>query len=117
MPGHELKRNPSRLSSLLKSLPGKAAAVLRSPLWHRRVAWAMGGLVLLWALAYALVPVVLKSQLEKAVSQKLGRQLTVGAVDFRPWSLELTLSDLVIAKAGSLAWGWKTACFPQGRPS
>lgn len=103
MPGHELKRNPSRLSSLLKSLPGKAAAELRSPLWHRRAAWAMGGLVLLWVLAYALVPVVLKSQLEKAVFEKLGRQLTVGAVDFRPWSLELTLSDLVIAKAGSPA--------------
>lgn len=63
----------------------------------------MGGLVLLWALAYALVPVVLKSQLEKAVFEKLGRQLTVGAVDFRPWSLELTLSDLVIAKASSPA--------------
>ncbi|MDI1270178.1 MAG: hypothetical protein PSV40_13925 [Polaromonas sp.] len=94
--------------------------MLRSPLWHRRAAWAMGGLVLLWVLAYALVPVVLKSQLEKAVFEKLGRQLTVGAVDFRPWSMELTLSDLVIAKAGSPAApgvGRKTACFPQGRPS
>lgn len=51
--------------------------------------------------ADALVPVALKSQLEKAVSEKLGRQVTVGAVDFRPWSLELTLRDLAIAKAAS----------------
>ncbi|WP_341918579.1 DUF748 domain-containing protein [Polaromonas sp. YR568] len=75
--------------------------MLRSPRWHRRAAWAVGSLLLLWVLAYALVPVVLKSQLEKSVSEKLGRQLTVGAVDFRPWSLELTLSDLAIAKAGN----------------
>ena len=100
MLGHELKRNPSRLSSLFKSLPHKAEALLRSPRWHRRAAWAVGSLLVLWALAYALVPVVLKSQLEKAVSEKLGRQVTVGAVDFRPWSLELTLSELAIAKAG-----------------
>ena len=103
MPGHEMKRNFSRLPSVLKSLPGKAESVLRSPRWHRRAAWAVGGLLLLWALAYALVPVVLKSQLEKMASQKLGRPVTVGAVDFRPWSLELTLRDLAIAKAGSPA--------------
>ncbi|MDI1275797.1 DUF748 domain-containing protein [Polaromonas sp.] len=61
----------------------------------------MGSLLLLWALAYALVPMLLKWQLEKTGSEKLGRQVTVGAVDFRPWSLELTLHDLAIAKAGA----------------
>lgn len=101
MPGNELKRKLSQLPGLFKSLPGKAEGVLRSPRWHRRAAWAVGGLLLLWALAYAVVPVVLKSQLEKRASEKLGRQVTVGAVDFHPWSLELTLSDLVIAKAGT----------------
>ncbi|WP_341916087.1 DUF748 domain-containing protein [Polaromonas sp. YR568] len=75
--------------------------MLRSPRWHRRAAWALVGLLLFWALAYALVPLVLKSQLEKVVSEKLGRQFTVGAVDFRPWSLELTLRDLAIAKAAN----------------
>jgi hypothetical protein len=101
MPGHELKRNPSRLSGLFQSLAGTAGGMLRSPRWHRRAAWALVGLLLFWALAYALVPLVLKSQLEKVVSEKLGRQFTVGAVDFRPWSLELTLRDLAIAKAAS----------------
>ena len=84
-----------------KTLPARAADVARSPIWRRRAAWALGVLLLVWALAYAAVPSILKSQLEKIASEKLGRQVTVGAVDFKPWSLELTLRDLAIAKAGA----------------
>ncbi|HQS30710.1 hypothetical protein, partial [Polaromonas sp.] len=62
--------------------------------WLRRIAWVVGGVLLLWGLAYALVPLVLKSQLQKIATEKLGRTVTVGAVDFKPWSLELTLHDL-----------------------
>ncbi len=57
----------------------------------------MGGLLLFWAAAYALVPVVVKSQIEKIASSKLGRAVTVGAVNFKPWTLELTVNDLKIA--------------------
>ncbi|MEO8015211.1 MAG: DUF748 domain-containing protein, partial [Polaromonas sp.] len=77
--------------------------MLRSPRWHRRVAWAIGIWLLVWALAYAAVPLVVKSQLERLGSEKLGRRVSVGSVDFRPWSLELTLHDLAVAKAGSAA--------------
>ncbi|MBH2010811.1 MAG: DUF748 domain-containing protein [Xanthomonadaceae bacterium] len=73
--------------------------MLRSPRWHRRVAWAVGAWLLLWALAYAAVPFILKSQLEKIGTEKLGRRVSVGAVDFKPWTLELTINDLAIAKA------------------
>ncbi|WP_411879012.1 DUF748 domain-containing protein [Polaromonas sp. YR568] len=83
-----------------KALPARAAGVARSPLWRRRAAWALGTLLLIWALAYAAMPSILKSQIEKIASEKLGRQVTVGAVAFKPWSLELTLRDLAIAKAG-----------------
>jgi hypothetical protein len=83
-----------------KSLPARGAAVARSPLWQRRAAWSVGILLLVWALAYAAMPSILKSQLEKIASEKLGRQVTVGEVDFKPWSLELTLRDLAIARAG-----------------
>ena len=83
-----------------KNFLAGAGAMLRSPKWLRRAAWAVGAWLLLWALAYAAVPFVLKSQLEKIGSEKLGRQLTVGAIDFKPWSLELTIHDLAIAKAG-----------------
>ena len=84
-----------------KALPARAAGMARSPLWRRRAAWALGTLLLVWALAYAAVPAILKSQIEKTASEKLGRQVTVGAIDFKPWSLELTLHDLAIAKAGA----------------
>ena len=69
--------------------------------WLRGIAWVVGGVLLLWGLAYALVPLVLKSQLQKIATEKLGRTVTVGAVDFKPWSLELTLNDLAIARSGA----------------
>ena len=73
--------------------------VLRSPRWLRRLAWAVAAWLLVWALAYAGVPLLVKSQIERIGTEKLGRQVTVGAVDFKLWSLELTLHELAIAKA------------------
>ncbi|MDP3171123.1 MAG: hypothetical protein Q8M91_12365 [Polaromonas sp.] len=73
---------------------------MKSLRWQRRLAWAVGSLLMVWALAWAAVPGLLKWQLEKAGSDKLGRQFTVGKVDFQPWSLELTLHDIAIATAG-----------------
>lgn len=42
------------------------------------------------------VPPLVKSQAERAVGAALGRSVQIGAVEFRPWSLELTLRDLVV---------------------
>ncbi len=84
--------------SKFKDWSAKAGVLVQSRVWRRRAAWALGGLIVLWALAYALVPIIAKSQIEKLGSSKLGRVVTVGAVDFKPWSLEVTLSDLKIAK-------------------
>ena len=67
--------------------------------WLRRLAGAALALLLLWGLAWLAVPPLLKSQLEQHASQALGRRVSVGAVDFKPWTLELTLSDLRIASA------------------
>lgn len=67
--------------------------------WGRRAAWALGGLVAFWVLAWLAVPPLIKSQVEKAASQKLGRAVTLGGAEFRPWTLELTLHDLAIASA------------------
>ena len=82
-----------------------AGAMFRSTRWHRRGAWAVGIWLLVWALAYAAVPLFVKSQLERLGSEKLGRQVSVGAVDFKPWSLELTVHELALAKAGPVAAG------------
>ena len=65
--------------------------------WVRRVVWLVVSVLLLWALAWAIVPPILKSQLVKAASAQLGRTLTVGDIDFKPWTLELTVRDLAIA--------------------
>ena len=64
------------------------------------VRWAVGSLaafVLLLGLAWAAVPGLLKSQAEVRGSEALGRKVTVGAVDFKPWTLELTVTDIRIA--------------------
>ena len=67
--------------------------------WKRRAAFGVGGIFLLWALAWLAVPPLLKSQIEAQGSAALGRKLTLGAIDFKPWTLELTLTDLAIATA------------------
>ena len=86
-----------------KAFLAGTSAVLRSPRWHRRAAWALGAWLALWLLAYALVPIVLRSQLQRLGSEQLGRKVSVGAVEFKPWTLELTIHDLAIARAASAA--------------
>ncbi|GGH63687.1 hypothetical protein GCM10010975_29740 [Comamonas phosphati] len=72
----------------------------------RRLIWAVSIVLLLGALAWALVPVIAKSQLEKQASAKLGRQVHVGKVQFEPWALAITIHDLAIDKASkSIAVG------------
>lgn len=65
--------------------------------WLQRAGAAVAGLLLLWLLLWAAVPPLLKWQVQKQASSLLGRDVTVGAVQFRPWTLELSLSDVVIA--------------------
>ncbi len=76
---------------------------LKSNPWARRAAWTVGVVLALWALAWLAVPPLIKHQAQKIASEKLGRTVTVGAVDFRPWSMELTVSDLAIATADGKA--------------
>ena len=66
-----------------------------------RLGVVLGGLLLLWGLAWLAVPPLLKTQLESRLQEALGRQVTIGQVDFSPWSLELTLSDIAIARAAT----------------
>jgi uncharacterized protein involved in outer membrane biogenesis len=61
------------------------------------LAWSLATLVLVWALGWLVVPPLVRSQLERVGSEQLGRNLRVGAVDFKPWTLELTLHDLALA--------------------
>ena len=67
--------------------------------WVRRAGWAVLALVVLWGTAWLAVPPLLKSQAEQRFSALLGRTVSIGKVDFKPWTLELTLSGLVVAAA------------------
>ncbi len=67
--------------------------------WLKGAAWTVGGVLALWAVAWLAVPPIVKSQLQKIASEKLGRQITVGEIQFKPWTLELTLKDLAVAKS------------------
>lgn len=72
---------------------------LKNNKWVRRVAWAVLAVLVLWAVAWLAVPPLLRSQGQKLASEALGRQVTIGRVEFAPWSLELTVHDLAVATA------------------
>jgi len=65
--------------------------------WVRLSVSVIGALLLVWALLWLLGPPLIRSQLERIGSEQLGRRVTVGHVDIRPWSLELSLHDVVVA--------------------
>ncbi|AMM26052.1 DUF748 domain-containing protein [Variovorax sp. PAMC 28711] len=75
------------------------AASIKQNKWVRRGIVAVLALLVIWAVAWLAVPPIAKSQIQKIASEKLGRQVTVGKIDFKPWTLELTLSDLRVATA------------------
>ena len=67
--------------------------------WLRRLAWGLAVCLAMGALAWLALPPLLKSQAEQRGSAALGRALTLGAVDFKPWTLELSVSDIRGASA------------------
>ncbi|HEY6355573.1 MAG TPA: DUF748 domain-containing protein, partial [Burkholderiaceae bacterium] len=54
-----------------------------------------------WGVLWLAVPPLLKSQAQHRLSTLLGRTVTIGAVQFAPWSLQLTLRDFAVAGGGA----------------
>lgn len=71
----------------------------RPQAWLRRAAIALGVLLLLWGLLWLAGPPLLKSQAQSRLSALLGRAVSIGAVDLKPWSLELTVREFAIGPA------------------
>ncbi len=65
--------------------------------WLRRLGWLGIGLALLVMLSWMVLPRVIQVQGEHQLTALLGRQVRIGQVNFRPWSLELTIRDISIA--------------------
>ena len=71
--------------------------------WLVRGAAAVFVFALLWSAAWFYAPPLIRSEAEKIGSDKLGRKVTLGAVTFNPWTLELTVLDVAIAAADAAA--------------
>ncbi len=67
--------------------------------WIRRAAWAAATLLALWVATWLAVPPLVMWQAPQRLSAVLGRPVTLGAVDFHPWSLEIVLHDLAVGPA------------------
>ena len=81
------------------SLRSISFAPLRQHRWFRPAVRALAGLIGLWLLTWLAVPPLLKGPLERIASEQLGRTVTVGGIDFQPWSLEFALRDVAVAGA------------------
>ncbi len=68
---------------------------------QRRGLWVLGWFLLaatlLMAVAWLALPSVLKSQGEQRLGALLGRAVSIGQVEFKPWSLELTVRQFQVA--------------------
>ena len=65
----------------------------------RRLAGAAAIVLGLWGVTWLVVPPLVKWQAPRQLSAVLGREVTLGGVDFHPWALEVVLHDLAIAAA------------------
>ena len=65
--------------------------------WLRRLFGLMLAVFALWGLSWWLLPPLAKHQLERIASDKLGREVRLDRLEFKPWSLELTLWGLSVA--------------------
>ena len=60
---------------------------LRNKKLWRGVGWAAAAVLALWLLTWLSFPWAAKHLIEKQGSQALGRALTVGKVEFSPWTM------------------------------
>ena len=65
--------------------------------WLRRFAWGVVAVLLLGVVGWLALPPLIKWQVPPRASEALGRAVTIGDVNFKPWSLQLTVNDVAIA--------------------
>ena len=87
-------------------MTSNAASPTRTPTpfqrWGRRLLIATAAVLALWLFGWLGVPQLLKWQLQKQGSERLGRAVTVERVAFLPWSLALTVSGVRVADASGV---------------
>jgi hypothetical protein len=76
----------------------------------RRALWIAGTLLVLFTVTgFFILPLVVKSQLQKRLSAELGRPVVLGSVRVNPYALSVTLNDLEVGERGGTGsfLGWK----------
>lgn len=81
--------------------------------WLRRLSGGVAAVLLVWGVSWLALPPWLKTQLETRLGEQLGRQVTLGRIEFKPWSLELSLHDLKVAKASDSTRAPQGEALPQ----
>ncbi|MDR2991818.1 MAG: DUF748 domain-containing protein, partial [Burkholderiaceae bacterium] len=67
--------------------------------WVRGVASVVAALLVFGGVTWLGVPPLVKWQGQKIATAKLGRPVRIGAVQFQPWALALTLRDVTVSGA------------------
>ncbi len=75
----------------------------RTLTWMRRLAYAVASVLVLWGLVWVAAPPLMRAQSQKRLSAALGRPVTIEAVEFKPWSMELTVRGVAIGPAPGAA--------------
>ena len=83
----------TRVTTLTSTLPPSFSR------WLPRLAKTALTLSVLWLLGWLVLPWAAKPQLERHASEALGRTVTVDAISFHPWSLELEVLGLRVGMA------------------
>jgi uncharacterized protein involved in outer membrane biogenesis len=64
--------------------------------WLRRLGWTAAALLLLMVIAWLALPALLLWQRAAAPERALGRPVTIGKIEFTPWTLEVAANDVAI---------------------
>lgn len=79
--------------------PATATAPIRRSLPRRALRWLLWivvAVVIIEGLLWLAVPPLARWQGQKIATEELGRPVTIGKIEFKPWSLELTVRDVAI---------------------
>lgn len=77
----------------MASAPARRSLPRRALRW---LLWIVVAVPLIEGLLWLGVPPLVRWQGQKIASQELGRPVRIGKVEFKPWSLELTVHDLAV---------------------
>ena len=82
----------------LKKLDFKA--LTGKPLLRKILPWLGAGLVLIAVVGFLVIPPILKSVLVKQLSDKLHREVSIGKVEFNPYTLAVKVSGFTMKERG-----------------